>query len=105
MAREVRFHIDGKGVPRAEFDRLFETLRQTGGWYCEKMPPGGRTGWEAEDPRGLRYRYTATSEDGVHTREISPFRRSVRQKCRIPPPAPSPRRGMETALPCPEVLR
>jgi hypothetical protein len=70
MAPKTGYHIDGKRVSRAEFDLLFKTLRETGGWFCHETTTGGETGWEAADPRGVKYRYTATTDDGRNIQEL-----------------------------------
>jgi hypothetical protein len=57
-------------VSAGEFDRLFKTLKETGGWYCAETSTGGRTGWKAEDPRGLKYQYTAISDGKEQSQEL-----------------------------------
>jgi hypothetical protein len=66
----VTCRIDGKVVSRAEFDRLFSTLKESGGWFCAETDTGGRTGWDAVDPRGVAYHYVATTDGGQDTWEL-----------------------------------
>jgi hypothetical protein len=63
--------LDGKKVPRAEFDRFLATLIQTDGWYCAETTTGGETGWNAVDAAGIRYAFKAVQDGGTSTLEIS----------------------------------
>lgn len=62
MTSATAYRIDGKDVSKAEFQRLFATLKETGGWFCAETTTGGETGWEAQAPDGTKYQYTAVTD-------------------------------------------
>lgn len=70
VKQSVTCRIDGREVSPSEFDRVFKTLKEIGGWYCAETNTGGRTGWKAEDPKGVKYQYTAVTEGKNQTQTL-----------------------------------
>lgn len=70
MSATTLHRIDGKKVTKAEFERLFATLKESGGWFCAETTTGGETGWEAVDPNGAKYQYTAVTDGDRNTQDL-----------------------------------
>ncbi len=55
------YKINGKQVSYKEYQEFLQTLTGRENWYCDEVPGGGITGWEAKDAKGRRYEVRSVS--------------------------------------------
>jgi hypothetical protein len=61
-----RYSIDGKRIEKSQFENILNKLVQIDRtWYCAETAEGGRTGYDAYDENGLKYKVeVATTNHG-----------------------------------------